>query len=128
MNHIIKVLAASGILASSFTPVFAQTVVGDPMTTNCSDYATQDDAGKMSLAMQLNVYTAMTDEEKTAVEAMTTEQKAAMIVESQTARAAMSEADMAAATEAAKGTMDKIMTNCQATPEKTIVDAMDAAM
>jgi hypothetical protein len=128
MNHAIKLLAATGIFAASFGPVFAQTVAGDPMTTNCADYATLDDAGKMSMAMQLDAYTAMTDEDKTKVEAMTTEEKIAMIAEAQTARAAMSEADIAAATAAAEATMTKITTNCQATPEKTVVDAMDAAM
>jgi hypothetical protein len=128
MNAFIKLLTASSILAAAVVPAVAQTVVGDPMTTNCADYATLDDAGKMSMAIQLEIYTAMTDEQKTAVEAMTTEEKAAIIADSQAASAAMSDADKAASAAAAEKTMMLITTNCQATPEKTVVDAMDAAM
>jgi hypothetical protein len=128
MNTLVKLLTASSIFAAAVVPAVAQTVVGDPMTTNCADYATLDDAGKMSMAIQLDIYTAMTDEQKTAVEAMTAEEKAAIIVDSQAATAAMSDADKAASAAAAEKTMMLITNNCQATPEKTVVDAMDAAM
>jgi hypothetical protein len=128
MNNVLKLLSVAGIVAASVAPVAAQTVVGDPMTTNCSDYATQDEAGKMSLAMQLNAYNAMSDAERTAIEEMSPEEVAAMIADGQAARAEMSAEDMAAATAAAESTMTKITTNCQASPESTVVDAMDKAM
>jgi hypothetical protein len=128
MNNAIKLMAVAGIIAASVAPALAQGVVGDPMTTNCSDYATQDNAGKMSLAMQLNSYNAMSDAERTVIEEMSPEEVATMIVDARAARAAMSAKDMAAATAEAESTMTKITTNCQASPESTVVDAMDKAM
>jgi hypothetical protein len=128
MNNVFKLLSVAGIVAASVAPVAAQTVVGDPMTTNCSDYATQDQAGKMSLARQLNVYTYMNDQKKTTIEEMTVEERAALIAKAEEARAAMSDADKATELAATESTMTKITTNCQATPELTVVGAMDAAM
>ena len=128
MKKIITLFATSGFLAVSAAPLFAETVIGDPMTTSCADYMSQDDAGRMSLAMQYDAYTAMSETDKTAVEAMSDEEKAKLIADAQTARAAMSTEDMDKATAAAKTSMDKINTNCQATPGVMVIDAMDAAM
>ncbi len=128
MKNIISLLATTGIIALSAAPLFAETVIGDPMTTSCADYMSQDDAGRMSLAMQYDVYTAMSETDKTAVEAMSDADKAKMIADAQAARAAMSTEDMDKATAAGKNWMEKITTNCQATPGVMVIDAMDAAM
>jgi hypothetical protein len=128
MKNIISLLATTGIFALSAAPLMAETVIGDPLTTSCADYMSQDDAGRLSLAMQYDAYTAMSEADKTAVEAMTDEQKGAMIAEARTAREALTAAELETMTKAANQSMVKINTNCQATPGVMVIDAMDAAM
>jgi hypothetical protein len=128
MKNTLKMLVATGIIATSTAPLFAQTVVGDPMTTSCGDFLALGDSDRMLMALQYDAYNAMSETDKTAVEAMTEEQKMALIAETRTAREAMSAEDQAKINEAGTITMEKIMVNCKATPEKVVVDAMDAAM
>lgn len=128
MKKILGLIAATGMLATSAAPLFAATVVGDPMTTSCGDFLAQGDTDRMSLAMQYGAYTMMSETDKAAVEAMTDEQKAALITDAQAKRAAMSAEDMAKETEMGTNWLQKIIDNCKASPEKNVVDAMDAAM
>lgn len=128
MKNILKMLVATGILATSAAPVFAQSVVGDPMTTSCGDFLALGDSDRMLMALQYDAYSAMSETDKTAIEAMTEEQKTALIAETRMAREALSAEEQAKINDAAMATLDKIVTNCKATPEKVVVDAMDAAM
>lgn len=128
MKNTLKLIVTTGIIAVSTAPLFAATVIGDPMTTGCGDFLAQGDSDRLALAMQYDAYNSMSEVDKTAVEAMTDEQKAILIADAQAKRAALSTEDMAKATATGTEWMQKIITNCKATPEKVVVDAMDAAM
>lgn len=128
MKNTLKMIVATGLIATSSAPLFAQTVVGDPMTTSCGDFLALGDSDRLLMALQFDAYNAMSETDKTAVEAMTDDQKTALIAETRTAREAMTAEEQAAINEAGALTLQKIMTNCKATPEKVVVDAMDAAM
>jgi hypothetical protein len=128
MKNALKLIVAAGVIAASAAPVFAQTVVGDPMTTSCGDFLALGDSDRLLMALQYDAYNAMSETDKAAVEAMTEEQKAAMIAETRTAREALSAEEQTAINDAGALTLEKIVTNCQATPDKIVVDAMDAAM
>ena len=128
MKNALKVIVATSILATSAAPLFAQTVIGDPMTTSCGDFMALGDSDRVLMAMQYDAYNAMSETDKAAVEAMTEEQKAAMIADTRMAREALSAEEQAKINEAGMTTMETIVNNCKATPEKVVVDAMDAAM
>lgn len=128
MKNALKVIVATSILATSAAPLFAQTVIGDPMTTSCGDFMALGDSDRVLMAMQYDAYNAMSETDKAAVEAMTEEQKAAMIADTRMAREALSAEEQAKINEAGMTTLQTIITNCKATPEKVVVDAMDAAM
>jgi hypothetical protein len=128
MKNTLKMLVATGIIATSAAPLFAQTVVGDPMTTSCGDFLALGDSDRMLMALQFDAYNAMSESDKAAVEAMTEEQKAALIADTRMKREALSAEEQAKINEAGMTTLQTIVTNCQATPEKIVVDAMDAAM
>ncbi len=128
MKNTLKLIVATGIIVTSTAPVFAQTVVGDPMTTSCGDFMALGDSDRVLMALQYDAYNAMSETDKTAIEAMTEEQKVALIADTRMKREALSAEDQAKITEAGMITYEKIVTNCKATPEKVVVDAMDAAM
>lgn len=128
MKNTLKMLVATSIIATSTAPLFAQTVIGDPMTTSCGDFLALGDSDRLLMAMQYDAYNAMSEADKAAVEAMTEDQKAALIAETRTKREALSAEEQAKINEAGTATLQTIVTNCQATPEKIVVDAMDAAM
>ena len=128
MNNALKLIVTTGIIAASAAPLFAATVIGDPMTTSCGDFLAQGDTDRLSLAMQYDAYNSMSETDKTAVEAMTDDQKSAMITEARVAREALSPEQMAVLTTTANEWMQKIVVNCKDSPEKVVVDAMDAAM
>jgi hypothetical protein len=128
MKNTLKMLVATSIIATSVAPLFAQTVVSDPMTTSCGDFLALGDSDRMLMALQNDACNAMSEADKAAVEAMTEEQKTAMIAETRTARDALSAEEQAKITEAGIITYEKIVTNCEATLEKIVVDAMDATM
>ncbi len=128
MNTLIKMIAASGALAASMAPVFAESHMADPMTMTCADYTKMDSTGMMSATMQIDTIMAMTPEEQTAAMAMTPEEKTAKMAEMETAMAAMSEEDKTAATTAAEASMTKLMEACKAMPDGTVMDAAKAAM
>lgn len=128
MKSILGLIATTGIIAASTAPLFAATVIGDPMTTSCGDYLALSDGDRLSLAMQYDAYNSMSETDKAAVEAMSDDQKSAMIDDARAARSTMTPEQMATLTMAANNWMVKINTNCQTSPEKVVVDAMDAAM
>ncbi len=128
MKNALKIIVVTGILATSTAPLFAQTVIGDPMTTSCGDFLALGDSDRMLMALQFDAYNAMSETDKAAVEAMTEEQKAALISDTRMKREALSAEEQAKINEAGEKTMQTIVTNCKATPEKVVVDAMDAAM
>ena len=128
MKNTLKMIIATGILATSTAPLFAQAVVGDPMTTSCGDFLSLGDSDRMLMALQFDAYSMMSETDKATVEAMTEEQRAALISETRMAREALSAEEQATINAAGTTTMEKIMVNCKATPEKVVVDAMDAAM
>lgn len=128
MKNTLKMLVATSIIATSTAPLFAQTVIGDPMTTSCGDFLALGDSDRLLMAMQYDAYNAMSEADKAAVEAMTEDQKAALIAETRTKREALSAEEQAKINETGTATLQTIVTNCQATPEKIVVDAMDAAM
>jgi hypothetical protein len=128
MKNTLKLIVATGLIAVSTAPLFAQTVIGDPMTTSCGDFMALGDSDRVLMAMQYDAYNAMSETDKAAVEAMTEEQKAAMIADTRMAREALSAEEQAKINEAGMTTLQTIITNCKATPEKVVVDAMDAAM
>ena len=128
MKNALKVIVATSILATSAAPLLAQTVIGDPMTTSCGDFMALGDSDRMLMALQYDAYNAMSETDKAAVEAMTEDQKAALIADTRMAREALSAEEQAKINEAGMATLTKIVTNCAATPEKVVVDAMDAAM
>jgi hypothetical protein len=128
MKNTLKMIVATGIIATSAAPLLAQTVVGDPMTTSCGDFLALGDSDRLLMAMQYDAYNGMSEADKTAIEAMTEEQKAKLIAETRMAREGLSAEEQAKINEAGTATMEKIVTNCKATPEKVVVDAMDAAM
>ncbi|MCU0905464.1 MAG: hypothetical protein MUE83_16585 [Tabrizicola sp.] len=128
MKNTLKLIVTTGIIAASTAPLFAETVIGDPMTTSCGQYLALGDADRLSMAMQYDAYNSMSEADKTAVEAMTDDEKAAMISNARAARETLTAEQKAAMTTVANDWMQKINTNCQATEEKTVVDAMDAAM
>lgn len=128
MKNALKVIVATSILATSAAPVFAQTVIGDPMTTSCGDFLALGDSDRLLMAMQFDAYNAMSETDKAAVEAMTEDQKATLIADTRMKRDALSAEEQAKINEAGKTTMESIVNNCKATPEKVVVDAMDAAM
>jgi hypothetical protein len=128
MKTIFGLIAATGILATSAAPLFAATVIGDPMTTSCSDYLKQNDTDRLSLAMQYDAYQAMSEADKTAVEAMTDEQKATMIADARTKRAAMNATDLEALTTTADNWKVKMDNKCQADGGKMVVEVMETGM
>lgn len=128
MKTFLGLIAATGMMTASAAPLFAQTVIGDPMTTSCGDFLALGDSDRLLMAMQYDAYNGMSEADKAAVEAMTEEQKAAMIADTRAAREALSAEEQATINAAGTATLDKIINNCQATPEKVVVDAMDAAM
>jgi hypothetical protein len=128
MKNTLKMLVATGILATSTAPLFAQTVIGDPMTTSCGDFMSLGDSDRLLMALQYDAYKGMSEADKTAVEAMTEDEKAALIADTRMKREALSAEEQAKINETGMATMQTIVTNCEATPEKVVVDAMDAAM
>lgn len=128
MKNTLKLIVATGIIATSTAPVFAQAAIGDPMTTSCGDFMALGDSDRMLIALQYDAYNAMSETDKTAVEAMSDVEKAALIADTRMKREALSAEDQAKITEAGMITYEKIVTNCKATPEKVVVDAMDSAM
>jgi Arc/MetJ-type ribon-helix-helix transcriptional regulator len=128
MKNTFKIIVATSIMATSAAPLFAQSVIGDPMTTSCGDFLSLGDSDRMLMALQYDAYSSMSEADKTAVEAMTEEEKAALIADTRMKREALSAEEQAKINEAGTATMEKIMVNCKATPEKVVVDAMDAAM
>jgi|GEM_PF-6103268 len=128
MKNTLKLFVTAGLFAGAAAPVFAATVVGDPMTTSCGEYLAQNDTDRLSLAMQYHAYSLISETDKRAVEAMTDAQKTVMIADARAAREALSAEDMAKLTTMANEWMVKINTNCQASGESMVVKAMDAAM
>lgn len=128
MKNTLKLIVATGIIATSTAPLFAETVIGDPMSTSCGTYLKQSDADRLSLAMQYDAYQAMSETEKAAVEAMTEAQRGTMIMDARTKRAALSAEELAKMTTTANEWMTKINAKCQANGEKIVVDAMDTGM
>lgn len=128
MKNILGLIAVSGMLATSTAPLFAETVIGDPMTTSCNDYLKQSDADRLSLAMQYDAYQAMSETDRTAVEAMTDAERAILIADARTKRAAMSATEIEALTTTANNWMDKMSRNCQLDGGKMVVDAMESSL
>ena len=128
MNTLIKMIAATGLVASFAAPVFAEAHAVDPLAVTCAEFTAMDSAGQMMATQQLDMAMAMTEEEMAAAMAMTDEDKAAKTAETDAAMAAMTEDEKTAATAATEASMAKMMEACTAMPDGTVMDAAKAAM
>jgi hypothetical protein len=128
MNTLIKMLAASGMVAGFAAPVFAQDTPVDPMTMTCADYTAMDAAGMTSATQMLDTMMAMTPEEQTAAMAMTADEKTAKMAEMTTKMDAMTADEKTAATAATEASTAKMMEACKKMPDGTVMDAAKAAM
>lgn len=128
MNTLIKMMAASGLVMASATPMFAEAHIVDPMTMTCADYSAMEKDAMMMATQQMDTAIAMTDEETTAAMAMTDEEKTTKMAEMETAMAAMTDDEKAAAATATEASMAKMVEACTAAPDGTVMDAAKAAM
>jgi hypothetical protein len=128
MNTLIKMLAASSMVAGFAAPVLAQDTSVDPMTMTCADYTAMDAAGMTSATQMLDTMMAMTPEEQTAAMAMTAEEKTAKMAEMTTAMDAMTADEKTAATAATEASMAKMIEACNKMPDGTVMDAAKGAM
>jgi hypothetical protein len=128
MNSLFKMIAASGMLAASIAPAFAETAMVDPTMMTCADYGAMDKAGMMTATMRMGMLMAMTPAEMKTAMAMTAEEKAAHMAEMEKAMMAMTAEEKAAATTTAEASMMKMMEACKAMPDGTMMDAAKAAM
>lgn len=128
MNALIKLIAATGIVASSAAPVFAEAHVVDPATMTCAEFSAMDGEGMMAATHTMDMAMAMTDEEMTAAMAMSDEEKAAMQAEADAATAAMTEEETTAAMAETETSMAAMVAACATAPDGTVMDAMKSAM
>lgn len=128
MNSLFKMIAASGVLAASIAPAFAQTAMVDPMMMTCTEYGAMDKAGMMTATMNMDMMMAMTPAEMKTAMAMTAEEKAAHMAKMEKAMMAMTAEQKATATTTAEASMMKMMEACKAKPDGTVMDATKAAM